>query len=238
MLVACKANLKNIGTAYEMYASDNAGQFPTRLEALTPNYLKTIPECASAQKVTYKVSLGTKAPGNPGDMENYLYVECHGENHTKVGIAANYPAYDSVHGITTGPTSSLDPAESALKQQQEYNQVLMSQISELPSLRDKVAALSDTHLELLAAQGQKMSKEEHTQMVGKEAAKLEPVTPPQPPSDVAPPELSEPQKAEFSRLSAENKQLATQLPLLAEVQNQAKWLESDIARLQKAKPGK
>ena len=44
-LTATKENLKNIGTALEMYAADNAGYYPTELKKLTPDYLKTVPTC-------------------------------------------------------------------------------------------------------------------------------------------------------------------------------------------------
>ncbi len=47
-LTACKSNLKNIGTGLEMYNTDWTGRYPHAMGALTPNYLKTIPQCPSA----------------------------------------------------------------------------------------------------------------------------------------------------------------------------------------------
>lgn len=41
----CRSNLKNIGTALEMYSTDFEGRYPRELGQLTPNYLKTIPNC-------------------------------------------------------------------------------------------------------------------------------------------------------------------------------------------------
>ena len=41
----CQANLKNVRTAIEMYQTDWDGEVPSSLTLLTPNYLKTIPQC-------------------------------------------------------------------------------------------------------------------------------------------------------------------------------------------------
>jgi len=42
-LTATKSNLKNIGTALEMYSTDNMGLYPRELSEVTPDYLKTLP---------------------------------------------------------------------------------------------------------------------------------------------------------------------------------------------------
>lgn len=55
-LTACKSNLKNIGTAFEMYSTDWSGHYPKDISRLTPNYLKTFPECPQAGKDTYSDS--------------------------------------------------------------------------------------------------------------------------------------------------------------------------------------
>src|SRR5687768_4989061 len=60
----CRSNLKNIGPALEMYAADWNGKYPTSMSQLTPNYLKTIPECYAVDKMTYRVHYGPKAPRN------------------------------------------------------------------------------------------------------------------------------------------------------------------------------
>ncbi len=52
-LTACKSNLKNFGTALEMYAYDHAGRYPSSATQLTPNYLKTLPKCPTAGRDTY-----------------------------------------------------------------------------------------------------------------------------------------------------------------------------------------
>ena len=54
-LTACKSNLKNLGTACEMYFTDH-DEYPKSASLLTPNYLQTIPECPEAQTDTYSQS--------------------------------------------------------------------------------------------------------------------------------------------------------------------------------------
>jgi hypothetical protein len=98
-LTACKSNLKNIGTALEMYSTDWSGKYPGSLEALTPNYLKTIPECPSAGSMTYRVHFGVGAPMNSAGYEDYYYIECYGENHKQVSVTGNYPAYNGIQGL-------------------------------------------------------------------------------------------------------------------------------------------
>lgn len=90
---ACKSNLKNIGTALEMYSTDASGRYPTAITALQPNYLKTIPTCASAGTATY--TGGYSSASNP---DAYTVV-CTGTNHKAVDAAANYPQYNSVQGL-------------------------------------------------------------------------------------------------------------------------------------------
>ena len=98
-LTACKSNLKNIGTALEMWSTDNSGQYPDSLEKLTPDYLRSIPECPAAAAVTYKAYFGPKAKGNSQGYADYYYVECAGHNHTAVSVEGDYPAYNGVQGL-------------------------------------------------------------------------------------------------------------------------------------------
>ena len=98
-LTACKSNLKNIGTALEMYSTDWSGKYPATMEMVVPNYLKTIPECPSAGTVTYRVQFGSTAPMNTQGYLDYYFIECSGENHTSVSVMANYPAYNGVQGL-------------------------------------------------------------------------------------------------------------------------------------------
>jgi prepilin-type N-terminal cleavage/methylation domain-containing protein len=95
-LTACKSNLKNIGTACEMYSTDFAGRYPVGgASLLTPNYLKTIPTCASAGSNTYTTAF--TATSNPDGYTFY----CSGSNHLSANEAANYPQYNSTQGLCT-----------------------------------------------------------------------------------------------------------------------------------------
>jgi len=55
-LTECKSNVKNIGTALEMYCTDNSGRYPPSLDLLLPNYLKAIPTCPAVGHETYRSS--------------------------------------------------------------------------------------------------------------------------------------------------------------------------------------
>jgi type II secretory pathway pseudopilin PulG len=92
-VTACKSNLKNIGTAMEMYSTDNSGRYASTITKLTPNYLKTVPTCASAGSNTY--AGGFTSTSNP---DSYTVV-CNGTYHSGVNLAGDYPQYTSVQGL-------------------------------------------------------------------------------------------------------------------------------------------
>lgn len=98
-MTACKSNLKNLGTAMEMYSTDYSGKYPTSMSQLTPNYLKTIPECPAAGNVSYTLETGKKAPLNTKAYEDYYYIQCKGEHHADVSVPANYPKYNGIVGL-------------------------------------------------------------------------------------------------------------------------------------------
>ncbi|MCA9775796.1 MAG: DUF3352 domain-containing protein, partial [Candidatus Eremiobacteraeota bacterium] len=111
-LTACKSNLKNIGTAMEMYSTDYSGRYPDTMDLLTPNYLKTIPDCPAAGKNTYSATLktGPNAPGNDQHFQDYYYFFCEGHNHNET--AANYPTYDGIQGLNEGPVTATEEPEA------------------------------------------------------------------------------------------------------------------------------
>ena len=95
-LTACKSNLKNIGTALEMYSTDYQGQFPPTLAPLAPNYLKVIPTCPAAGADTY-------SPGYTRSETAEAYtVCCKGRNHADMGCPPDFPAYTSSQGLLLG----------------------------------------------------------------------------------------------------------------------------------------
>lgn len=99
---ACKSNLKNIGTGLEMWAVDHGGKYPDSLSKLTPEYLKYIPECPAAGKVTYTLQTGPKAPLNDKHYADYYYLECTGHAHEAAGLPADYPKYTAIEGLIDG----------------------------------------------------------------------------------------------------------------------------------------
>lgn len=103
-LTACKSNLKNIGTALEMYSTDWSGKYPATgnmAARLTPNYLKTVPTCPAAGSDTYSGSYGTGTAMvyNTANFQDYYIVSCNGTNHTSVNTPANFPQYDGLRGL-------------------------------------------------------------------------------------------------------------------------------------------
>jgi hypothetical protein len=92
-LQTCEENLKNIGTAMEMYSTDNLGRFPTVLSLLAPNYLKRLPTCPAAHADTY--SAGFQSASNP----DAYTISCSGHHHGSRGIGPNSPSYTSTQGL-------------------------------------------------------------------------------------------------------------------------------------------
>lgn len=92
-LMACRSNLKNIGTALEMWSVDHHGQYPTSLPQLKPDYFKQIPTCPSVNRDTY--SAAYTMTRNP---DTYA-VGCKGSNHTSEGAPPNFPRYTSTQGL-------------------------------------------------------------------------------------------------------------------------------------------
>lgn len=98
-LTACKSNLKNLGTAMEMYSTDWSGKYPEDLAMLTPNYLKTIPDCPAAGSATYTLQTGVEAPKNTGGFIDYYILQCEGNFHSAVGVPPNFPQYNGIEGL-------------------------------------------------------------------------------------------------------------------------------------------
>ena len=97
-LAACKSNLKNIGTALEMYRTDHSETYPKALSQLSPNYLRVFPECPSAGKDTYSASYLQHAST---DVEPAFFrVCCQGQHHLEANVKnSDRPVYDSKQGL-------------------------------------------------------------------------------------------------------------------------------------------
>jgi type II secretion system protein G len=91
-LTGCQSNLRNLGNALEMYNVDYKGRYPTNFDILTPNYIKTVPECPAAGSNTYTSSyIVTTVPDS-------FEIFCDGNNHSGFS-PPNYPAFNSVQGL-------------------------------------------------------------------------------------------------------------------------------------------
>ncbi|MBX3169772.1 MAG: hypothetical protein KF760_20380 [Candidatus Eremiobacteraeota bacterium] len=80
----CTSNLKNIGTALEMYKMDHS------LAQLVPQYFKALPTCPAVQSDTYPASYQLKG-------SRYEFC-CRGNNHD---FGGDRPSYSSDGGCIT-----------------------------------------------------------------------------------------------------------------------------------------
>jgi hypothetical protein len=105
LLTGCKSNLKNLASAVEMYASDHEGRYPRDLQLLTPHYLKEIPTCPAARKLTYQDYQVTTYP-------DCFSFSCVGNNHNRAmlgetGNTDNLPAYHGEIGLISRPADRV-----------------------------------------------------------------------------------------------------------------------------------
>lgn len=85
--IHCQSNLKNIGTALEMWAVDHEGERPASLSQLTPTYLPSLPDCLG-------VSYAYAAP----------VVSCQNPLHQQLeGTPPGYPRLDDEGKLKTAP---------------------------------------------------------------------------------------------------------------------------------------
>jgi prepilin-type N-terminal cleavage/methylation domain-containing protein len=91
-LTGCVSNLKNISTAVEMYYAEWDRTYPPSTSELTPNYLKTFPECPTAGSDTYSGSYLPET--NPDRMVIY----CEGNFHAAFA-PTDYPQFNTGEGL-------------------------------------------------------------------------------------------------------------------------------------------
>lgn len=124
-LTSCKSNLKNIGTACEMFAADHNGRYPGQAvgsaDATTDltnasngesPYLKQLPQCPlTAGTADGEYSYG--ATDNP----DYYLLACSKGNHEQAGVVHsdtvenNYPQFDSQIGLMALPMNDTQNLE-------------------------------------------------------------------------------------------------------------------------------
>lgn len=96
----CRGNLKNLGTALEVYASDHQRRYPADLKALLPGYLRALPTCPIAGAATYEARV-------PPTRKGYL-IWCAGRHHEAVGAPPGFPQYSSTSGLIERPRQLPD----------------------------------------------------------------------------------------------------------------------------------
>ena len=97
--ISCKSNLKNIGIACEMYATDNAGCYPQNLDILLAPpgcqpYLYKMPTCPTSPDCYYDYDYNTRP-------DTYT-LQCKG-NHKDYYIEEGYPKFTATEGLIEGP---------------------------------------------------------------------------------------------------------------------------------------
>ncbi len=105
-LCLCCSNLKNLATALQMYADDNEGFYPPRLEMITPNYMTHLPAC-KAYEAKYDI-ITRKRPGYDETYwvnSNFTIYSCYcgSRDHKPDYVPDNYPQYSSIRGLTIKP---------------------------------------------------------------------------------------------------------------------------------------
>jgi tRNA A-37 threonylcarbamoyl transferase component Bud32 len=94
-LQTCRANLKEIAAAVDLYEVSSGKIPPSSLSNLTPTYLKTIPTCPGARRDTYSTSYASSA-----ESRQYTLF-CRGSHHR--GLRPDYPRYTSLQGLVVDP---------------------------------------------------------------------------------------------------------------------------------------
>ena len=93
-LSACETNLRNMASALEVYSTDNARQFPSRLEELSPTFVQSIPTCPSAGSSAAYLD-GFTSARNPAAYT----LSCTGGWHVDLGLGENSPSFHYGTGL-------------------------------------------------------------------------------------------------------------------------------------------
>ena len=111
IVISCKSNLKNIGTACEMYAADHTGFYPPSLDELTQNsrYISAMPVCPLDSSSSYRY-VSKRQP-------DYYILKC--PNHKII--------FDSITGLTSG--EDMDSNRSYKSYSDYYNSIKSGSIN-------------------------------------------------------------------------------------------------------------
>lgn len=94
-VAGCARNLNQIAMALEAYAVDHHS-YPRSQYDLLPSYLRELPRCPEANRMTYRTSFGVHP--------YHFLIECTGENHRSSWVAPDFPAYHSQQGLMVEQT--------------------------------------------------------------------------------------------------------------------------------------
>jgi len=139
-LRGCRANLKGLATALELYAADYPGEPGPPLSRLVPGYLKNLPTCPAARSDTYSQVewAGTQ-----------FTLCCRGSHHAALQVPSDRPAFSSASGDITGLPPS--PAEKILARHQQV-------LDQKRAVANRIAAEQDAFQPLLEAYRKTKSK--------------------------------------------------------------------------------
>jgi len=88
---ACKENLAQMATAFEMYAGENGGIYPNRADLIVPRFIAYMPTCPSVGIPNYRVQTWA--------YPHAFTIYCRGEAHALAGAPPDFPQYRSGHGM-------------------------------------------------------------------------------------------------------------------------------------------
>lgn len=107
--ISCCSNLKNCGTALEMWSTDHDGDYPESLKTVTPSYLLVSVSCPTTEDVAYGYELKDKV----------YYLKCPG-NHSDLGVAN--PTYNGTTGLSAEEVKPASPVLKSLQQEPPVDQ--------------------------------------------------------------------------------------------------------------------
>lgn len=93
----CGGNASAIGHALDRYANDH-GEYPASQYELVPDYMRRLPSCPTARRMTYRSSFGPYIGTNREGLPAYYLVECTGDAHAGF-LPPDFPSYDSTFGL-------------------------------------------------------------------------------------------------------------------------------------------
>jgi hypothetical protein len=84
-VTGCRNNLRLLNQALDQYAAKNQGQYPKKIEDLSPSYLQKFPDCPNAGHSTYSGGYQVSADGH------HFTLNCQGNFHREAGLPDNQP---------------------------------------------------------------------------------------------------------------------------------------------------